>query len=95
MKETAVSVIVPVYNTEPYLEECLGSILNQSLTEIEVICVDDGSTDGSAALVEKMARRMGESACSHKKIREAEPPEIWGCLRLRVSISLFWIRTIF
>lgn len=59
MTETAVSVIVPVYNTEPYLEECLGSILNQSLKEIEVICVDDGSTDGSAALVERMARADG------------------------------------
>ena len=55
MGKTAVSVIVPVYNTEPYLEECLRSILRQSLKEIEVICVDDGSTDGSVAIVKRMA----------------------------------------
>ena len=42
-----VSVIVPVYNVEHYLRECLDSIVNQSLEDIEIICVDDGSTDGS------------------------------------------------
>lgn len=42
-----VSVIIPVYNTEEYLDECLQSILNQSLKEIEIICIDDGSTDNS------------------------------------------------
>ena len=41
----AVSVIVPVYNVENYLKECMNSILGQSLKEIEIICVDDGSTD--------------------------------------------------
>lgn len=42
-----VSVIVPVYNGEKHLEECLDSICNQTLKEIEIICVDDGSTDSS------------------------------------------------
>ena len=42
-----VSVIVPVFNVEKYLFECLDSILNQSLKEIEIICIDDGSTDSS------------------------------------------------
>ena len=37
-----VSVIVPVYNVEDYLEECINSILNQTLKDIEIICVDDG-----------------------------------------------------
>ena len=40
------SVIVPVYNVATYLPECLESILGQSLTDLEVIAVDDGSTDG-------------------------------------------------
>ena len=40
-----VSVIVPVYNVAPYLRECLDSLVNQTLKEIEIICVDDGSTD--------------------------------------------------
>lgn len=42
-----VSVIVPVYNGEEHLRECLDSIVGQSLKEIEIICVDDGSTDSS------------------------------------------------
>lgn len=55
MDEILVSVIVPVYNTEKYLEQCLNSILDQTLREIEVICVDDGSQDGSVAMIQKMA----------------------------------------
>ena len=48
MDEIKVSVIVPVYNGETYLEECMESILSQSYQNIEVIFVDDGSTDRSA-----------------------------------------------
>ena len=42
-----VSVIIPVYNVEKYLPACLNSILNQTLKDIEIICVNDGSTDNS------------------------------------------------
>ena len=44
MAQPLVSVLIPVYNVEEYLERCLDSVLNQSLTRIEVICVNDGST---------------------------------------------------
>lgn len=46
-----VSVAIPVYNSEEYLRECLDSIVNQTLKEIEIICIDDGSTDGSLEIL--------------------------------------------
>ena len=49
------SVVIPVYNVEPYLRECLDSMLNQSYADWEVVCVNDGSTDGSTAILEEYA----------------------------------------
>ena len=51
--EVKVSVVVPVYNVQLYLDQCVQSILNQTLREIEIIFVDDGSTDNSLAILEK------------------------------------------
>lgn len=50
-----VSVIVPVYNGEKYLKDCLNSILNQTLINIEIICVDDGSTDSSSEILKEFS----------------------------------------
>ncbi len=52
-----VSVVVPVYNVQAYLRQCLESVLRQSMRELEVICIDDGSTDGSAAIIDEYARQ--------------------------------------
>lgn len=48
-----VSVIIPVYNTEKYLDECLTSVQNQTLEDIEIVCVNDGSKDGSLKILEE------------------------------------------
>lgn len=48
-----ISIIVPVYNCEKYLEQCIESVLNQTLKELEIICVDDGSTDQSVKVIKK------------------------------------------
>lgn len=53
-----VSVIIPVYNVEKYLKECLDSIVNQTLKEIEIICIDDGSTDNSLKILRIMLKKM-------------------------------------
>lgn len=52
-----VSVIIPVYNSHKYFEQCLDSILNQTLKEIEVICVDDGSTDDSVKMIKNYQKK--------------------------------------
>ena len=54
---TKVSVIIPVYNTEKYLKECLDSVTNQTLSDIEIICVNDGSSDGSLGIIEKYSKK--------------------------------------
>ena len=52
-----ISVIIPVYNTEKYLKECLNSILAQTLKDIEIICVDDGSTDSCPKILDKYSQK--------------------------------------
>ena len=54
---TKVSVIIPVYNTEAYLAECLDSVLNQTLSDIEVICIDDVSPDGCGKILDDYAEK--------------------------------------
>ena len=56
-KNIIISVIVPFYNVEEYLEECLESIRNQTYTNIEVILVNDGSTDGSKEICERFCEQ--------------------------------------
>ena len=46
-KQPKVSVVVPCYNVERYLPQCMDSIINQTLKDIEIICVNDGSTDST------------------------------------------------
>ena len=52
-----VSVIVPIYNVEKYLEKCLDSLVNQTLKDIEIILVNDGSTDNSGQIAKKYANK--------------------------------------
>lgn len=53
---TKISVIIPIYNMGKYIGECLDSILNQTLNEIEIICIDDGSTDDSLNILKKYCK---------------------------------------
>ncbi len=52
-----ISVIIPIYNGEEYLEQCIQSVFNQTLKEIELICVDDGSVDNSVQIIQKYAEK--------------------------------------
>lgn len=57
MKNPKVSILVPICNVESYLRECLNSLVNQTLREIEIICINDGSTDSSLSIIREYERR--------------------------------------
>lgn len=57
MNPPAISVLVPVYNAEKYLESCLQSVVKQTFKDFEIICLNDGSTDGSAAILATWATK--------------------------------------
>lgn len=68
MFEPKISIIIPVYNVEKYLRECLDSCINQTLEDIEIICVDDCSTDGSFKILEEYHQKD----CRIKIFRQEE-----------------------
>ena len=62
-----ISIIIPVYNVALYLRECLDSVLAQTFTDWEAICVDDGSTDGSGAILDEYAAKDKRFRIIHQK----------------------------
>jgi glycosyltransferase involved in cell wall biosynthesis len=67
MKEEFFSVLIPVYNTEKYLEECIESVLNQKYKYFEIILIDDGSTDLSGIICDKYAEQNRQIKVYHQK----------------------------
>ena len=63
---TKVSIIVPVYNVEKYLERCLDSLINQTLTNIEIVCINDGSTDNSGKILDDYAAKDNRIKVIHQ-----------------------------
>ena len=67
MKEPLISVIVPVYNSEKYLDQCNTSIVNQSYNNLEIIYVDDGSSDNSGVILDEFAKKDDRITVIHKE----------------------------
>ena len=90
-----VSVLVAVYNAEKYLRRCLDSLLNQSLKDIEIVCVDDASTDNSLALLNEYAakdERLKVATLAENSAFRTHATWLWACLRANTCV---WsIRTI-
>lgn len=83
-----VSIIIPVFNVEPYLDQTMQSLIGQSLTDIEIIAVNDGSTDGSEAILKKYQdldnrvsyynqKNQGQSAARNNALRHAKGKYIY------------------
>jgi glycosyltransferase involved in cell wall biosynthesis len=85
-----ISIIMPVFNTEKYLEKSIESIINQTYTDWELILIDDGSTDGSGIICDKYAR-------SDKRIKVAHKVNEGPCVARNVALELArgeWISNI-
>lgn len=67
MSQIKVSIVVPVYNAEKYLEKCLQPLVNQTLPEIEILCVDDGSKDSSSQIIDQYAQTYPEKVKAFHK----------------------------
>lgn len=65
--ENLISIVVPIYNVQDYLERCIQSIVQQTYTEIEIILIDDGSTDRSAEICDKYIEKDNRIIVIHKK----------------------------
>ena len=61
-----VSIIIPVYNREEYLDRCISSMINQTFSNIEIILINDGSTDGSADICDSYAKKDSRIIVIHK-----------------------------
>ncbi len=67
-----ISIIVPIYNGEKHLNDCLNSLLRQTVENYEIICIDDGSTDSSSIILESYAKRF-----SHLQVIRTENSGVW------------------
>lgn len=62
-----VSIIVPVYNVEKYLDECINSLINQTMQEIQILLIDDGSSDRSGKMIDEYAATDSRILAFHKE----------------------------
>lgn len=85
-----VSVVIPVYNAERQLRECLTCVTLQTLDQIEIICVDDGSTDGSAAILQEFVSKDSRMVVVHQQNEYAGVARNKGIDLARGKYLVFW-----
>ena len=87
--EEMVSVIIPTYNREKYIERAVQSILRQTYDRYEIIIVDDGSTDNTWEIIQKLEEI--DRRIRYIKLEKNQGPEILGCRKQNMNILHFWI----
>ena len=88
MLNDTVSIIVPIYNKEKYLEKCLDSILGQTYRDLEIILVDDGSTDNSLSICQHYAEKDPRIKIYHKPNDGVSSARNLGLEKSTASITL-------
>lgn len=86
VEDKLISVIIPIFNTKQYMDRCIKSVLAQTYKSIEIILVDDGSTDGSSDICDKYASEYECIKAIHKKMVVQVQQEIEGLIWLPVNI---------
>lgn len=89
MPQPKVSIIVPVYNSGQYVERCLNSVLNQSYKNIEIIFVDDGSTDSSGAVIDKISVSIPNVIALHQENQGPAAARCAGVLKASGDYVMF------
>lgn len=90
MEDIKVSVIIPVYNAGKYLEKCLDSVTRQTLKDIEIICVDDGSTDNTPEILSRFAEKDARLKVFNQKNLFAGAARNRGIEEARGKYLAFW-----
>ena len=98
--EPKVSVIVPIYNVAPYLRKCLDSLRSQTMKEIEIICIDDGSTDRSGEIAEEYSKVDERFRVIHTENRGLSAARNRGIKEAKTEWIMFvdsddWVRSVF
>ncbi len=81
MDQALISIVIPVYNVKDYLSECLESVINQTYRNLEIILVDDGSTDGSSEICDELKKRDSRISVIHKQNEGAARARKLGILK--------------
>lgn len=88
---TKISVIIPVYNMNKYISKCLDSIINQTLEKIEIITINDGSTDKSLEVLNEYAHKFNYIKVITQENQGQGMAKIKELLMRRANILLLWI----
>ena len=89
MNNPLISVIIPVYNAEPFLPACLDSVLSQDYSSFEILVIDDGSTDNSAAIIDRYAAREPRIVALHQSNAGVSAARNRGLAEARGEYSAF------
>ena len=84
-----ISVIIPVYNTEKYIEKCIDSVINQTYGNIEIIIIDDGSTDNSPNICDELSIKHNNIKVFHKKNGGVSTARNYGLEKANGNYILF------
>ena len=90
MRKPEVAVIIPVYNTERYLSRCVDSVIAQTLENIEIILVDDGSSDNSGQIADAYTHKDSRIRVFHQKNMGAAEARRTG-IRISIANYLFFV----